>query len=152
MCEAMDSSEKLDLGGIQPAKNGELKHVTLGLAKIGALSSSMTLKLGIHLSTDFTSQVAFSDEIFVTNIEAAEINITTNTWRAIVRFDFSRPNLNKNQSYRFSLQSTNYTRIADTNLIYVIRDEPFPIYSIAGASYGIEFPSSKALFAFQEPS
>ena len=150
MLQILDTSEKQDLGGFQPATNGELKHVTVSLCKIGALTSSMTVKLGLHLSTDFTSQFAFSDELLVTAIEAAETNITTDTWRAIVRFDFSSINLNKNQLYIFSLQTTNYTRIADTNYLAVVRDEPFPVYSLPGASYGLQLPANKAVFAFQE--
>ena len=151
MIQAIDTSEKLDLGGFQPATNGELKHVTLGLLKVGLLSSSMTVKLGLHLSTDFTAQFAFSSEIFVTNIEAGNADITTDTWRAIVRFDFARQNINKNQNYRFSLQTTNYTRVGDTSYLAVVRDEPFPIYSLPGATYGSTYPASKAVFSFQEP-
>jgi len=152
MINAIDTGEKLDLGGFQPAANGELRHVTIGLLKVGVLSGSAAVKLGIHLSTDFTAQFAFSDEIFISAIEAASADITTDTWRAIVRFDFARINLNKNQEYRFSLQTSTYTRIGDTNYIGVTRDEPFPIYSLAGAAYGAEYPASKAVFAFQEPT
>lgn len=152
MIQPIDSSEKLDLGGFQPVNNGELRHVTLGLFKIGSVPTSTKLKLGLHLSTDFTSQFAFSDEIFMTSIESEEDNITTDTWRAIVRFDFNRVNLNKNQEYRFSLQTVDYTRTGNTAYIGVVRDEPYPVYAIAGANYGIEYPASKAVFAFQEPT
>ena len=152
MIQAMDSGETLNLGGFQPAVNGELRHVTLGLLKVGSLISATTLQMGIYLSEDFSSAYATSDSIFVTDIEAAEADITGDTWRAIVRFDFSRPNLNKNQLYYFALIPGSYTRTGDTNYLGVVRDEPYPIYSLAGANYGIEYPASKAVFAFVEPT
>ncbi len=152
MIEALDTSEKMDLGGIQPSQSGELKYITIGLFKLGSLAAATKVKIGLHLSTDFTAAYAFSDEIFITDIESAEDNITTDTWRAVVRFDFNRPNINKNQEYRLSLQTVDYTRNGNTAYLGSVRDEPYPIYSLAGANYGIEYPASKALFAFQEPT
>jgi len=149
----LGTGEKLDLGGFQPAVNGELEHVTLFLHATGTVPGIAQLFLGLHLSTDFSVSFATSTAFFATTIGSAISGTPTGDWNAVTRFDFGRPNLNKNQEYRLSLQSIDYTRVGDTFFIGAARDFPFPIYELAvPKTFGAEYPAYKSVLAFVEPT
>jgi hypothetical protein len=149
----LDTGDKLDLGGFQPATNGELRHVIINMMKVGTLSGSVACKIGLHLSDDFSTSYAESDQFFISAIESEVDGSDKTRWRAWVRFDFNRPNLNKNQLYRLSLQLPNYTRNGDTFYIGAIKDDPNnPIYAngVSGL-HEINLPLAKSVMSYQEP-
>ena len=152
----LDSADKLNLGGFQPTPNSELKHCVVHLYKNGTLPAGVKVKLGLHLSTDFTVQFAFSNEFFLSTVEALVDNsgvASRDFWRAWIRFDFSRINLNKNQLYVLSLQTDSYTRVGDTFFIGAIADDVLnPIY-VNGTSgnHSWQLPVGKSVFAFFAP-
>lgn len=149
----LGTSEKLDLGGFLPAANGELAHIRQDLFIRGTHAGSAALFLGLHLSTDFTAAFAVSNSIFILDMGSPLVGSPTGDFVAEVRFDFSRVNLNKNQEYRLSLQSTGYTRTGDTLYVSALRDFPNPTFEISSPnSNGAAYPARKQLFAFQEPN
>lgn len=147
-----DTGDIVSLGGFQPANNGELRHIVLNIYKHGTLPTATKMKMGLHSSSDLTTAYAFSDEFFVSTIENSIEGNDLTYWRAWVRFDFGRPNLNKNQLYYMSLQFTDYIRDADNFYIGVVGDDPNDLIYATGVenTHTFNLPSGKSVIAYQE--
>lgn len=146
--QALDTSEKLNLGGWQSLVSGELAHITLNMFGTANLSGSAAVKIGVHLNTDFTGQYVFSDEFFIKDVPT-ELGAATSPFLAYVRFDFDRVPINKNQLYYFSLQTSSYTRTGDTHYIGVVKEYPDPIYDFSLSSNITIRPAQRSHFSYQ---
>jgi len=152
MVQVVDTGEKLDLGAIRPSKSGELQHVRVAMAAFGDMQGSVSARVGLHLSNDFTAAYALSNAFFLTSVEARLAGTPTDYWLGEIRFDFARPNINKNITYRLSLQLTGYTRSGETFWVGAIRDYPFPNKEVAvPGNYATLYPARTQLFSLQEP-
>jgi len=149
--KALDTGEKLNLGGLQGAASGELTNITLNMYGTADLSGTASVKIGIHLNTDFTGQYAFSDEFFIKDVPT-QLGDISSPFLAFVRFDFNRIPINKNQLYYFSLQTSGYTRTGNTHYIGVVLEYPDAIYDISLSNNILIRPAQRSHFALQVPA
>lgn len=147
----LDTAEKLNLGGWKSLVSGELAHITLNMFGTANLEGAASVKMGIHLSTNFAGQYAFSDEFFIKDVPTA-LGESLEPFLAFVRFDFNRIPINKNQLYYFSLQTSGYTRDADTRYIGVVKEYPDPIYDFTLSSNILIRPAQRSHFSYQVPA
>jgi len=124
LMKTFDTGERVELGGFQTTDNQELRHIRVNLFQNGTPGGLEELTLNLHTSNDFTGTYASSNTVLMSDV-------TDNlSW---VRFDFARPNINKNLTYFATMTTANYTRNADVFYIALAYDFPFPIYT-AGAN------------------
>ena len=146
--KTIDTAETITLGTIQVTDNQELRHIRPLLYKRGAHAGLETLQMRIHSTSDVTAVYASSNVINLADIITSG-NFGTSDFLSRVRFDFERPNLNKNFAYTVSLVTTNYTRNADTYYLGLSYDFPNAIYTVAGTPGVTDHPLAMQVFGFK---
>lgn len=154
LIKTIDTSEVLEIGQLTPKNNGELKYIRLCLFKHGTLSPvNITLTCKIHTSSDLTAVYAASTAVTLIDVEGADYLNTSGDWISWVRFDFDRPNINKNISYYVSLTTANYTRNSDTFYIGCAYGYPYPTYDPdTNINNFTDGPLAMQWFSYQEPA
>lgn len=126
--KVVDSDEIVSLGQYKFSSNSELKYSRINLLIIGIPGGNERCRLRLHSSTVTSSNYAVTDWVQLSDI--------TNDL-SFIRFDWDRPNINKNQWYTVTFEIENYTRDNDDYYLGLLYDNPYyPIYvPSAGGSY-----------------
>jgi hypothetical protein len=130
--KTLDTSETIQAAGFQVAQNQELAHVYLWLYRSGVPVGNEKLYAAVYTDSGYTDLYALSDPVLVRGDIAEGA-----AWYGKVRFDFARPNLNKNLRYYLAVYGSNYSKTPSFYVAFPY-DWPAPIYTQASApKYGL---------------
>ncbi len=119
--KVIETSEVVQLGGVQAAQHLDLKYLQLVIYVHGTMAGTEKLRARVFpdqamacaaLATSSYSQIAS-----ITNLGTH--------WIGRLRFDFNGEPLNKNTRYWIGLDASGYTRNADTLYIGAVLDYNF---------------------------
>lgn len=126
----MDTSEIIKLGGFKTQNNIELYAIRVLVYINGTLNGQEKLRLNAYADSAQSKKIFHSEWTELNNtIENQNGETITGNWLGMLRFLFSRQQINKNTYYYLGLEPIDYTRNADTFYIGASHDYPFPRYS-----------------------
>jgi hypothetical protein len=130
------TSDIVDCGSFTPDKNGLLKHIKIGFLKH---SANGKFRVRLHTSRNYTRIYAQSELIDLSEIKF-------NLYTGQVRFDFLKDvNILNGVKYYVTIESADYTRIADTNFVAWIHDHAYTT-NVSTGNWPSEFPIKMELF------
>lgn len=142
LIKTIDTAETIEIGKFKMVDHQEFRYVRVLLYQNGTPGGTENMQMRLHTGDDLTAVYATSNTV---QLSAVTDNLS------LVRFDFERPNINKNLTYTVSMVVNNYTRNADTYYLGVSYDFPNSTYSTITASEDnyTSHPLKMELFGFK---
>jgi len=124
-----DTDEKIRLGSFQTQKDGELGNIRVLVYIQGTLVGTEQIRIVVYPSEAQEAAYATSDWMDLSDIVDENGTTTTGNWIGMVRCDFARENINKNNTYYLQCEIRNYTVNYPTLEIGLSHDFPSPRYA-----------------------
>lgn len=109
----------LYLGGFKIATTGEIAHGRICLFKKGAQSGAEEFRLRAYATAELNDPLFASSWVGIDSVVGDAAN-----WLGLVRFDFSRQNVQALTTYHFVFDTSAYTRDGDDYYLGVVADWP----------------------------
>jgi hypothetical protein len=124
-----DTDEKIRMGSFKTPSSGELGNIRVLLYVIGTLAGNEQIRTVIYPSEDQELAYATSDWMNLSDLVDENDLTVSGNWIGMIRTDFSRENINANNTYYIQCEIRNYTPNFPTLEIGLSHDFPSPRYA-----------------------
>lgn len=122
------------IGAFQVAAAIFLKHIVLNTYVKGTAGASAKMRLHVYSSTNYDVPLVSSDWVTLSDIDG----FNGGNWLGFLRFDFTGHSLSPNFYYQMRLETSGYTRNANTHYISLSLDYAVPISNlVSGNGLGV---------------
>lgn len=133
--KTFETNELVRMGSFQTNENGELKYIRALMYIRGNLAGNEQFRIRLFPTNLYETSIATSSWMSLSNIVDENNIALLGNFVGMIRCDFNRENINKNNTYYVQAELQNYTANYPTFEIGLAYDFPGPRYAIGETKF-----------------
>lgn len=127
--KTFETGELIRMGSFSTVEDGELAHMRALMYIRGTLAGSEQFRMSVYSCHQYKGLIAQSSWVDLSGITDENGSTITGNFLGMIRVDFNRENINKNNTYYVLAELQNYTENFPTFEIGLSYDFPSPRYA-----------------------